>query len=549
MFMEINVGISAKNFSLKCVRRTSRIGLGRKSMTYQFDILSCAPPNVVLRDVQVKALLWIQENWHKIKVFVLNMPVGAGKSIVAMTVCEWTKRNGLGQSATITPTKLLQDQYNKDFDWIAMLKGMDNYTCMATPAGNCRSTKRIFKKCCDGGTCPYLIVRGRCITEPVSLYNFHSYYFNKMWKGTVIIDEGHNAANFLFDMYSVKLWQPEWKFDKDVEPTIENVLEIVNAALGNLGEAYAQALAKRIESLIDELENEIRRYTNVKDCLTNWGKDVLIVKKEEEYKGKVKEARNTKQILIQVKPLKVSALAEEVLWPIDATQKIILMSATISMNDVEELGLSQHPVSYFESESPIPKERRPFVVIPVANMKWNAQEESTPIIAKYLEQLAARHPNEKGIVHCTYAVAQKLQKMVGHNPRFWFHDNKNKTEVYQRFRTTPGNSILVASGMSEGIDLPDDAARWQVVTKVMYPSLADDVNQWRCYNAPKLYQWDTVRTIIQQSGRICRNPKDYGITYMLDEEFKRLWAMTKNKGMWPKWFVESMIWVQESGSV
>jgi Rad3-related DNA helicase len=369
-----------------------------------------------------------------------------------------------------------------------------------------------------------------------------------MWKDTVIIDEGHNAANFLFDMYSLKLWQPEWNYDKDIDPTLENVTKIVADALADLSERYATALSKKMDKLAEELENEVRRYSNVMQCLNNWGKDVLMVKKEEEYKapkGK-KELKGTKQIMINIKPLKVSSFAAEVLWPDDMTSKIILMSATISMNDAEELGLTRMPTGYFESESPIPKERRPFVVLPVANMGWAAQHESIPIVADYLLKLAARHPNEKGIVHCTYSVAKALEKILGRNHRFWFHDNMNKVDVYQRFRAEKGNAVLVASGMAEGIDLPDDAARFQVITKVMYPSLADDVHQWRAHNAPNLYQWDTVRTIIQQSGRICRNPNDFGITYMLDEAFMTLWNRTKNKGMWPKWFTESFVFVKSA---
>lgn len=626
-------------------------------MTYQFDILSCAPESVTLRDVQVKALLWVQENWEKLKVIILNMPVGAGKSIVAMTICEWIKRNGLGKTATITPTKILQDQYVKDFTWVPMLKGMESYACHATPAGNCKATKQALDKCCAKG-CPYIATRTVCQLAPVSLYNFHSYRWNKMWKRNVIIDEGHNAAGFLFEMFSLKLWQVECKYDKDVDPTIENVKKIILDALAplqkelghlsgqreasleetvrfsmtlyraiipnvlggtyrtnveTLRDQYAMALAKKMPELsnsieeellrystvssivdgmreefgedyklfdphdiahiveerledeirdrlapahtggkekklnkqIDDLDSQIKRYNGVLNCLAKWEDDVLLVKKEEEYHGdKVKSAKNTKQIVICIKPLRVSSFAAEVLWPPSITDKVILMSATISMNDAEELGLTKD-VGYFESESPIPKERRPFVVLPVANMGMAAQNKSVPIIADYLLKLAARHPNEKGIIHCTYSVAKALEKILGRNSRFWFHGNMNKVDVYQRFRAEKGNAILVASGMAEGIDLPDDAARWQAITKVQWPSLADDVNQWRARNAPSLYQWDTVRTIIQQSGRICRGPNDYGVTYMLDEAFIVLWNRTKS--MWPQWFKEAVVWIKQKG--
>ena len=513
-------------------------------MTYQFDILSCAPPNITLRDVQKKALLWVQNNWEKLDVMTINIPVGGGKSIVAMTVCEWTKRNGLGGSATITPTKILQDQYTNDFTWVPMLKGMDSYDCLATPAGNCRSTKRIFKKCC-GPQCPYIVTRSACQTAPVSIYNFHSYYYNDMHKRNVVIDEAHNAAAFLFDMFAIKLWQPEWKFDPNIDPTVENVQGIIENALIILQQQYEIALANKVESQMEELESEINKYTSVEGVLKSFGKDVLIVKKEEEYNGKmVKAAKGTKQIMIHVKPLRVSSIADGILWPVGVTNKIVLTSATIGPNDVKELGLSDRKCGYFESESPIPKERRPFIVLPVANMNYANQAESIPVIAKYLEVLAARHPDDKGLVHCTYGVAVQLQKLLKGSPRFVFHDKYNKNQKYLDFRNQKGNSILVASGMGEGVDLPDDCARWQVITKVQWPSLADDVNAYRAHNEPDMYQWETVRTIIQQSGRIVRGPADFGVTYMLDAGFEKLWDRTKNKKMWPGWFVEAITWVR-----
>jgi len=510
-------------------------------MAYQFDILTCAPANVTLRSAQTAALLWFQENYAESQALVLSMPPGDGKSIVAMAACEWMKRNGLGNSATITPTKILQDQYAKDFDWLPMLKGMSNYNCHATPAGNCKSTKTIFTKCC-GPQCPYLLVRTACQTAPVSLYNFSSYYHNDMQKHNVIIDEAHGAANFLFEMFSVKLWQPEWKFDKDIDPTIENVLGIINTALLSLGEHRDIALSKKIETLIDELDKEILRYKSVRDTLIKFGQDVLIVKKIDEYHGKVtKSAKGTKQIFIQIKPLRVANLAESILWPAEATAKIVLMSATIGPKDVEELGLSGKKVAYFESKGSIPKDRRPFVVIPVAKMSYANQAESIPIIADYIKKLAARHPNEKGLVHCTYGVSVKLQKLLEREARFVFHDKYNKNDRYLEFRNKPGNQILVASGMAEGVDLPDDCARWQVISKVQWPSLADDVASWRAHNAPDLYKWETIRCIIQQSGRIVRSQSDFGTTYMLDSDFRRLWNEARH--LFPKWFRDSVIFV------
>jgi hypothetical protein len=513
-------------------------------MPFLFDILDCAPPNVKLRDVQKRALLFIQENWETKKFFMLNVPVAGGKSIIAVTCTNWIAKNGIGQSALVTPIKALQDQYERDFQEILMLKGSSSYQCLATPMGNCKGSKAIFGEYCKGGSCGFVNTFKACKTAQTSLYNTHSYIWGKQWKENVIFDEFHNAQNFLFDLYNIKLWQPEWGFDKDMEPTRENVIGVVEKAIETLNEQYQNALSKKIVNQIEELDEKIKKYETTLDGLNSFGKDILIVAKEEEYNGKLaKNAKKTQQICINIKPLKVSSFAGQTLWPTGFTKKVVMMSATVNRADAKEYGIPEEEFAYFESESPIPKERRPFISYPVASMNWKNQTEALPVITKAILQLAERHKDHKGIIHCTYSLAKTFEAKFKGNPRFLFHNNVNKNEVYEAWKKSNGNKVLFASGMSEGLDLFEDLARWQIILKVQYPSLADDVSAYRMHNNSQLYQWDTIKTMVQQSGRICRGPTDYGYTYILDKEFLTFWNRTKNSGLWPKWFVESIVFI------
>ena len=94
--------------------------------------------------------------------------------------------------------------------------------------------------------------------------------------------------------------------------------------------------------------------------------------------------------------------------------------------------------------------------------------------------------------------------------------------------------MLVASGMYEGLDLVDDTARWQVVSKIPWPSLADPAMKWRANEDPDFYNWETLRQVIQACGRVCRGPDDYGVTYILDSTWNRLEREAAH--LFPDWF-------------
>jgi Rad3-related DNA helicase len=170
-------------------------------------------------------------------------------------------------------------------------------------------------------------------------------------------------------------------------------------------------------------------------------------------------------------------------------------------------------------------------------MSYKYQDVSVPIMAKYLLTLLDKHPDEKGLIHVPYQLAVKLRPHLKHKRLMW-HDNKDKDEAYKAFRATTQPAVLVASGMAEGVDLPYDAGRWQAIIKIQYPSLADNLMKYFMNSEPSWYAWLSVRTLVQQCGRICRGPDDYGVTYILDVAFENL--LRYNKRLMPKYFLDAL---------
>jgi len=209
----------------------------------------------------------------------------------------------------------------------------------------------------------------------------------------------------------------------------------------------------------------------------------------------------------------------------------MLMSATISAIEVHELGLDTRRTLYVDVDSPIPAANRPVFVDPVCNMSFATRRDSIPLLAARLRD-DLENRRGAGIIHCTYAVAALLRPILRH-PRLRYHTKYDRAEQYERFRRDgPGReTVLVASGMGEGIDLPHNAARWQIVTQVPYPSLADPGVARKCELNPKWFSWEAVKGLQQMFGRVCRSPDDYGETWIYDSQFQKLWDRTGD--MWP----------------
>lgn len=98
---------------------------------------------------------------------------------------------------------------------------------------------------------------------------------------------------------------------------------------------------------------------------------------------------------------------------------------------------------------------------------------------------------------------------------------------------------MVGSGMYEGLDLAGDSGRWQVITKVPYPSLEDPVTRYLMEQDEEYYHWETIKQLLQASGRICRKLDDYGVTYVVDSSFRRLY--TQSQELFPQYWKDSLI--------
>ena len=86
--------------------------------------------NSIPRISQNKVLDWIDSLPSHIKYILCEVPVGGGKSPLALNVSAWFGKN-FGNSYILTPQKILQKQYENSFEkrFLHSLYGKSNYKC------------------------------------------------------------------------------------------------------------------------------------------------------------------------------------------------------------------------------------------------------------------------------------------------------------------------------------------------------------------------------------------------------------------------------------
>lgn len=486
-------------------------------------ILTKFPYHIKPRDVQKNALLELEKQWDKADIFVINLPVAAGKSAISMTIARWA-----GKATIITPNKLLVDQYQAEYPTLQVLRSKADYYCSTFqgPVSKRPKRKDLPSLCedwqhCDGcSTYREHLKKSRIM--PYVLVNYHIYMSHKLYKPTLVIDEAHQLIPMIKGMAAKNYWQFNYRFPSNLDSR-EKIKRWINSLpperfnfkWTRAGDDRIWGEQDGLLALKEELNSERPSF------LVRLATDVY--NDEEEY-------------CIRMEPLDIKGNAAVDYMLPKQVKKIILMSATISRKDIEQLGISDRKIVYIQASSPIRAENRPVYLDYNAAYRLNYQNQQSllPKLAEYILDVAEYHKGQKGLVHLTYGLAEQLYPLLSNDDRFIWHGRDDKRSQYQLFRDTDQPSILVASGMYEGVDLPYDAGRWQIIGKVPWPSLADPAIKYLSDLDPEYYAWETIKTMQQACGRICRTLDDYGATYIFDRSFERL--LIEHPDLFPQWW-------------
>jgi hypothetical protein len=322
--------------------------------------------------------------------------------------------------------------------------------------------------------------------------NADTYFAHRMYAYNVIFDEAHQLLDMLAGKREIRLWQGSYRF-----PTgLKTVADLIAWIQGYLRTNEDEKLRRALYQLIRVRHGSVVHYRQM-------------------------QSKGRSTVVLEVLPSSTRDIPPW-LWPTHKVRKIVLLSATIGPSDIDELGLGNRRVAYIQCDSPIPPERRQFIYDRRVNMAHKYVDKALPIFAGIVRDTLTTRP-DKGLVHLPYTLAEQLRGLIS-DPRLLWHTSEDKAAVLEEFKSSPPSQgkVLVASGLYEGVDLPYDAARWQIIGKVPYLSLANPVVAAKVEEDPDWYAWQTWKRLLQASGRIVRAADDFGETLMFDANFERL---------------------------
>jgi ATP-dependent DNA helicase DinG len=533
------------------------------------------------RKEQEDCIKFIDDQWNKnkeSKVFLLNLPTGVGKSHLALMIADWYKKNVSKGSRVdiITNSKILQDQYVNTYDSINDLKGKENYECSqySCSCAEGQEFNKLNKTKCE--SCPYSGAKESFINGNISLTNFHLYilytlYMPEMLKmrgsKVLIVDEAHILDDVMSDFISIKITEniiKRLKFsdEKGIISDLKKVKTISDyvSFLEELERECAETVGSIERSMSydrnvknDKRDNKISKILNQKNADS---KMMSIISDLKKYQSKIevflKEYKSNPDNWVLEsnwnEKTNQKELSLEPIWAFDYLDKYIfsnydmvfLMSGTILDKNLfcQLNGLDVDKSVYYSIDSPFDVKNRPIYYMPLGKMSFKNKEETFKNYVPFINKILNKYSDKKGLIHTnSFELASWISRDIK-NSRLVYHDSSNKDEVLKAHFDTDQSSVIVSPSMSTGVSLDDDFARFQIIAKVPYPSLASQKNKLRQKMNPDWYSYRTISEICQMTGRIIRSNSDWGDTIIIDGSFTDLLKYSSH--LFPRWFQESI---------
>jgi Rad3-related DNA helicase len=477
-----------------------------------------------------------------------------------MTLARWS-----GDAYLLTSQKLLQDQYEREFGGdLALVKGRDNYPCERYPAwvptsrGMCR---RVRGPVCG---CPYVRAKQTALNAPIFCTNTAYFATLRHWhaeqlrrRRLLVIDEAHNLEAQLVGVFTARFSHDEMRewFGGPL-PRLAGADEYrpVLAAHAERLKAVRDEVLRRLEALrppelAPDVFLEAPPSREEQDLLDQ--RDVLesalarmtffLEAEDREWIVRYPESAGAELGLV---PLTVAGLARELFD--ECAEVTVLSSAYLGHRAVlaECFGLEEQAVRVFACPSPFALEQRPIAYRPVGAFSRATRARLEPALFEEVATILAEHPADKGLIHvASYEAGRRLvDALAARAPRdarrlLWINSADGKAAALGHHRASSLPTVLVSPSLREGVDLPDDFLRFQILTKLPYPDLGDPWTAARQARDPRWYAIETAKALVQAYGRSCRHAADYGITYVLDEQFARF--LQRYRVLLPEWFMDA----------
>ncbi len=506
-----------------------------------------------------------------IKVVLVDAPVGSGKSLMAEALRRLVSPSR--RALYICTTKGLQDQLAADFAYAERLKGRANYATADQPAkfklkwdglsaADCTAKKEMVPACVNCppdesahetmhcrwchpfSRCPYNQAKSAALRAQLAVLN--TAYFLTECNGPgkfrdwplVILDEADLLEQELMGFVEARI-SPKLAEQLAIAPPPKKTVmaswgpwleeECLPKLKAWQADLHGQSETPKTIRQRKRADNLVQRFMGVQKGIDDgWWV----------YTG-------YQQGEIAFRPITVSQWAGDLLWK--HGQRFVVMSGTLisPKQFAADVGLADGSWTTVSVPNSFAADRRPVYLWPQGNMAHSQGKEDWPRMARAIGQIASHHAGENILVHTvsyewTRYVAERLASQLPGRPILTYQSGAERESVLEQFKAQ-ANGILLAPSMDRGVDLPDDLCRVIVISKVPFPNLGDKQVSARLHKlgGNLWYQVQTVRTVVQMTGRGMRHQNDWCVTYVLDGQFGgNVWR--KSQLLFPKYWREAV---------
>lgn len=240
-----------------------------------------------------------------------------------------------------------------------------------------------------------------------------------------------------------------------------------------------------------------------------------------------------------IKPIFVSDMFEKLC----NADHNLLMSATISEQYAKRT-LTMEPadrIAHIRLEPQFPRENKKVIFFKPMSLNYTSMKDPETVkkLCAHTFQIVEHHTalGERGIIlapsfNIVESIAGTLRNMFNRKDlKIYEHVRGEKLvdwlEAFKQHKDGPA-VFLTPSGF-EGLDLPGDLSRYQIITKAPFGSLGDRRIKVIMDTYPDIYALTALMKITQGAGRSVRSSSDYATTYMLDQGIQRLWTAKNNE--------------------
>ena len=449
------------------------------------------------RPKQIEALDWIDETWST-GIVGLAGPTGVGKTAIGRAI-----QKEFGGIYTVSSNSLM-DQLIGDYPNVNYLKGAAHYQCGAWKGSDvtCEDVGSIQNKRCD--KCPYETCKSKALNMNQTFVNPMSFMYLKNNMGykphnTLIIDEAHTLMSYLLmvsgSTISIR------KFGEPSSLKVPDVLAWVDKTIKTLTEERKTA---------SSMEDKTKAHRKI---------ETLSVIRKGLYEDPNLYVIYNEKNFIHVKPIRPPRFVVEKFLD---SSKIILMSATLNRFSVREL-LQHDNFAFKDLDSPIPVENRQVLFQP-SSFQMNYK---TPpkLVAAWIKGKMKQHPNRNTMVHLSYSDILKVQEFF---PDAICNTSDDKVEKINEFKNKGG--LFLAGGCAEGVDLPNDECRLNLIPRLIKPNLGDPIVKKRkaLIDGSTWYNMTVMNTLEQQVGRSNRGVDDFSTSIVGDVNLKWMYEIVKD---------------------